>query len=89
MYCPIVILVKVSILLQYITIFVVNRGNAFHYIIRIILWTNVVFYTIVFFLVVFQVSSEPDWTRTEIDTKRFSVLSICQRMGQIPSWALQ
>ena len=55
MYCPIVVLVKVSILLQYITIFVVNRGNVFHYSVHAVLWTNIVFYTIVFFLVVFQV----------------------------------
>ena len=55
MYCPIVILVKVSILLQYISIFVVNRGNTFHYVVHLVLWSNVGFYTIVFFLVMFQV----------------------------------
>ena len=55
MYCPVAILVKVSILLQYITLFVVNRGSAFHYVIHMVIWTNVVFYTIVFFLVIFQV----------------------------------
>lgn len=58
MYCPIVILVKVSILLQYVSIFVVNRGNTFHYIVHLILWLNVIFYTIVFFLVTFQVHQQ-------------------------------
>lgn len=53
-YCPIIVLVKVSILLQYITVFVVHRGNAFHIMVHVLLWTNVVFYTIDVLLVTFE-----------------------------------
>ena len=53
-YCPIIVLVKVSILLQYISIFVVHRGNIFHIIVHVLLWINVVFYTIDTFLVIFE-----------------------------------
>ena len=53
-YCPIIVLVKVSILLQYVTFFVVHRWNLFHILIHILLWINVVFYTIDTFLVIFE-----------------------------------
>ena len=53
-YCPIITLVKVSILLQYITIFVVHRGGLFHMMVHILLWTNVVFYLVLTLLVIFE-----------------------------------
>ncbi|KAF7502150.1 hypothetical protein GJ744_006887 [Endocarpon pusillum] len=53
-YDPIIVFVKISILLQYITLFVSHRGNVFHYAVHILLWTNVVFYTIITFLYILQ-----------------------------------
>ncbi|KAM0806447.1 hypothetical protein BDR22DRAFT_968475 [Usnea florida] len=45
-YSPIIIAVKVSILLQYITLFVVNRGNTFHRAVQTLIVVNVLYYTI-------------------------------------------
>ena len=56
-YCPIIVTVKISILLQYITLFVTHRGSAFHYTVYCVIWTNVVFYTIVSLLNIFGVSN--------------------------------
>lgn len=45
-YSPIIILVKVSILLQYITIFVAHRGTIFHRAVQGLIVANVLYYTI-------------------------------------------
>ena len=42
--------VKLSILLQYITIFVTHRGTAFHYAVHCLMWTNIIYYTILLLL---------------------------------------
>ena len=55
-YSPIIITVKVSILLQYITIFVTHRGTPFHYAVHGLIWTNVLYYTINTVLFVTEVS---------------------------------
>ena len=51
-YNPTIVLVKVSILLQYVTLFVVHRRNFFHYAVHF----NVIFYIAVTFQLIFQVS---------------------------------
>lgn len=56
-YNPIIVMVKVSILLQYITIFVVHRGTFFHYIVQILIWTNVLYYTLTTLMFIFEVSN--------------------------------
>lgn len=48
--------VKVSILLQYVTVFVAHRGTAFHYTVYVLIWTNVLYYTITTLLFIFEVS---------------------------------
>ena len=60
-YSPIIIAVKVSILLQYITIFVTHRGTTFHYAVHGLIWTNVLYYTINTVLFVTEVSSIVFW----------------------------
>lgn len=45
-YGPVIVTVKVSILLQYIALFVTHRGTAFHYTVQALIWTNVLYYTI-------------------------------------------
>lgn len=55
-YCPIMVTVKLSILFQYITVFVAHRGTLFHYIVHGLIWTNVLYYTIIVLLFVFEVS---------------------------------
>ena len=49
--------VKVSILLQYITVFVTHRGTPFHYIVQGLIWTNVLYYTIATVVFVTEVSN--------------------------------
>ena len=56
LYEPVAILVKVSILLQYVTVFVVHRKGVFHCLVHIIIWANVVFHVILLFLYLFRVS---------------------------------
>ena len=48
--------VKLSILLQYITIFVTHRGTAFYYAVHCLIWINVIYYTILLLLDLIQVS---------------------------------
>ena len=55
-YCPIIVIVKISILLQYVTVFVVHRGSTFHYTVHGLIWANVTYYTIATFLHIFHVS---------------------------------
>lgn len=55
-YNPVIVLVKISILLQYITVFVAHRGNLFHYGCHILIWVNVVFYSVMTLVYIFQVS---------------------------------
>ena len=55
-YNPIIVLVKVSILLQYITLFVVHRGTFFHYFVHVLIWTNIFYYTLTTLLFIFEVS---------------------------------
>ncbi|KAL8669878.1 MAG: hypothetical protein Q9168_005551 [Polycauliona sp. 1 TL-2023] len=54
-YDPIIVLVKISILLQYVTLFVAHRRNLFHYAIHITIWIIVLFYTAVTFVYTFSV----------------------------------
>ena len=56
-YCPIMMTVKVSILLQYIALFVIHRGTAFHYAVQGLIWTNVLYYTIATIVFVTEVSN--------------------------------
>ena len=56
-YLPIMMIIKVSILLQYLTLFVVHRGTAFHYTVHGLLWTNVLYYTIATVIFVTEVSN--------------------------------
>ncbi|KAL8895218.1 MAG: hypothetical protein Q9207_008255, partial [Kuettlingeria erythrocarpa] len=53
-YDPTIVLVKTSILLQYVTLFVVHRKNFFHYTVHFLLWTNVIIYIVITFLFIFQ-----------------------------------
>ncbi|KAL8706502.1 MAG: hypothetical protein Q9201_000434 [Fulgogasparrea decipioides] len=53
-YNPTIIFVKISILLQYITLFVAHRRNLFHYACHVLIWVNVLFYTIMTFSYVFE-----------------------------------
>ena len=55
-YLPIIVFVKTSILLQYVTIFVVHRRNLFHYGIHILIWVNALFYIAVALQYIFAVS---------------------------------
>lgn len=55
-YDPAIVLVKISILLQYVTVFVVHRKSFFHYLIHVIIWGNVIFYVVVTFYFLFRVS---------------------------------
>ena len=55
-YDPTIVLVKTSILLQYVTVFVAHRRNSFHYLIHILIWVNVIFYICITFTYIFQVS---------------------------------
>ena len=57
-YNPIIVTVKISILLQYITLFVTNRGSAFHYTVYCVIWINTIFYTIIAPLEIFGVSNK-------------------------------
>lgn len=56
LYQPVIVLVKTSILLQYVTVFVVHRKNFFHWLIHVIIWGNVIFSVIITFLFIFRVS---------------------------------
>lgn len=56
-YCPIMMIVKVSILLQYISLFVAHRGTAFHYTVQGLIWVNILYYTIATVVFVTEVSS--------------------------------
>ena len=56
-YDPIMVTVKISILLQYITLFVAHRGTAFYYAVHCVMWTNIVYYTILLLLDIFEVSN--------------------------------
>ena len=56
-YLPIMMTVKVSILLQYITLFVIHRRTAFHYTVHGLIWTNVLYYTIATVIFVTEVSN--------------------------------
>ena len=55
-YCPIIVMVKISILLQYITLFVTHLRNFFHYSVHVLIWANILYYTIATLLYVFEVS---------------------------------
>ena len=56
LYEPAIVLVKTSILLQYVTVFVVHRKTFFHIFIHIIIWSNATFYIVITFLFIFRVS---------------------------------
>lgn len=50
-----IVLAKTSILLQYITIFVVHRKNLFHYTCQAFIGANIIIYIIIIFLYIFEV----------------------------------
>ena len=50
-----IVLAKTSILLQYITIFVVHRQNLFHYTCQAFIGANIITYVIIIFLYIFEV----------------------------------
>ena len=56
-YMPIIVFVKTSILLQYVTIFVVHRRNLFHFGLHVLIWTNSIFYVVMAFVYLFEVST--------------------------------
>ncbi|KAI4202643.1 MAG: hypothetical protein LQ350_002436 [Teloschistes chrysophthalmus] len=62
-YNPVIVLVKVSILLQYITVFVAHRGNLLHYGCHILIWLNVIFYTVLTLVYIFQGHCHSEHTR--------------------------
>lgn len=49
--------IKTSILLQDITLFVTHRGTAFYYAVHCLMWTNIVYYTILLLLDIIEVSN--------------------------------
>lgn len=55
-YGPIIFAAKVSILLQFLRIFVPTRKDATYWAIHFLIWTNLFFYTIVTFVFIFQCS---------------------------------
>lgn len=55
-YEVVIVLTKTSILLQYVTVFVVHRKRFFHIFIHIIIWGNAIFALIVTFLFIYRVS---------------------------------
>ena len=57
LYDPTIVLVKASILLQYVTVFVAHRRNFFHYAIHFLIWANIIFYIIITFWYIFQVGT--------------------------------
>ena len=56
-YMPIIVFVKTSILLQYVTVFVVHRRSLFHFGIHILIWANTIFYVLMAFLYLLEVST--------------------------------
>lgn len=54
-YEPTIVLVKTSILLQYVTVFVVHRRSLFHYAVHFVILVNATFYVIIMFLYIFRV----------------------------------
>lgn len=72
-YNPVIVLVKVSILLQYITVFVAHRGNLLHYGCHILIWINVLFYTALTLVYIFQVSIFNDHSAAVRETNMSSV----------------
>ncbi|KAL8999893.1 MAG: hypothetical protein Q9169_001298 [Polycauliona sp. 2 TL-2023] len=53
-YDPIIVMVKISILLQYVTLFVVHRRSVFHYTIHVTIWIIVLFYIAATFVYAFN-----------------------------------
>ena len=45
LYCPLIFLTKLSILLQYLRIFVPNHAGKLYYTVQLIIWLNLLFYT--------------------------------------------
>lgn len=45
LYCPLIFLTKLSILLQYLRIFVPNHAGKLYYTVLLIIWLNLLFYT--------------------------------------------
>ena len=66
LYQPVIVLVKTSILLQYVTVFVVHRKNLFHCLVHVIIWGNAIFAIIITFLFIFRVSLAT-WTKCPIN----------------------
>ncbi|MCJ1315362.1 hypothetical protein MMC15_000679 [Xylographa vitiligo] len=54
LYCPIILIVKLSILLQYLTIFVPHGRNRFFWITQFLIWSNAIYYFIAMFLSIFE-----------------------------------
>ena len=58
LYGPVLVLVKISVLLQYIRIFVPHRQGWFYIGATCLIGINVLYYTTTMLLVIFQVSTE-------------------------------
>ena len=55
LYGPVIVLIKTSILLQCITIFVVHRRGTFYWTVHVLIWTNIVYYIVCGIVSIFQV----------------------------------
>ena len=54
MYCPVVLITKLSILIQLLHIFAPTRAGATYYQCHFMIWFNVLFYTAIFFAAIFE-----------------------------------
>ena len=54
LYCPVVLVIKLSILLQLMHIFAPARERATYYVCQIMIWFNTLFYLSTMFVVIFQ-----------------------------------
>ncbi|KAM0802187.1 hypothetical protein BDR22DRAFT_971639 [Usnea florida] len=82
-YNPIIVLVKVSILLQYITLFVVHRGTFFHYFVHVLIWTNIFYYTLTTLLFIFECTPRRKFWEPTISGHCFSQNQIGVTSGAI------
>lgn len=55
LYGPFIVIVKLSILVQYITLFAPHRQGTFHRAVHVLIWSNILFYTIITFAYIFEV----------------------------------
>ena len=58
MYCSVIVIIKLSILLQYISIFMPHRQGLAYIVTHVLIWINVIYFTIHAFTYIFGVSIE-------------------------------